>query len=100
VLASQKLDALVAPTTGVAWPLRSTGDDFPGESYSVAAVAGYPSLSVPMGQIDGLPAGLLFMGTAWSEPKLIEMAYAYEQRTRARRPPHFDTDTLIESGDP
>ncbi|MCX2895373.1 amidase [Stenotrophomonas lactitubi] len=100
VLASQKLDALVAPTTGVAWPLRSTGDDFPGESYSVAAVAGYPSLSVPMGQIDGLPAGLLFMGTAWSEPKLIEMAYAYEQRTRARRPPHFDTDALIESGDP
>ncbi|MEV5117565.1 amidase [Stenotrophomonas indicatrix] len=100
VLASQKLDALVAPTTGVAWPLRSTGDDFPGESYSIAAVAGYPSLSVPMGQIDGLPAGLLFMGTAWSEPKLIEMAYAYEQRTRARRPPHFDTDTLIESGDP
>lgn len=100
VLAAHQLDALVAPTTGVAWPIRSSGDDFPGESYSVAAVAGYPSLSVPMGQINGLPAGLLFMGTAWSEPKLIEMAYGYEQRTRARRPPHFDTDALIESGDP
>ncbi|MBI0301381.1 amidase, partial [Streptomyces sp. PRKS01-29] len=48
-LAAHQLDALVAPTTGVAWPIRSEGDDFPGESYSAAAVAGYPSLSVPMG---------------------------------------------------
>lgn len=100
VLAAYQLDALVAPTTGTAWPIRREGDDFPGESYSVAAVAGYPSLSVPMGQINGLPVGLLFMGTAWSEPKLIEMAYAYEQRTRARRPPHFETDTLIDTGEP
>lgn len=99
-LAAHQLDALVAPTTGVAWPIRSEGDDFPGESYSAAAVAGYPSLTVPMGQIDGLPVGLLFMGTAWSEPKLIEMAYAYEQRTRARKPPHFDTDALIDAGEP
>ena len=99
-LAAHQLDALVAPTTGVAWPIRSEGDDFPGESYSAAAVAGYPSLTVPMGQINGLPVGLLFMGTAWSEPKLIEMAYAYEQRTRARRPPHFDTDALIDAGEP
>ena len=100
VLAAHQLDGLIAPTTGIAWPLRSSGDDFPGESYSAAAVAGYPSLSVPMGQIDGLPAGLLFMGTAWSEPKLIEMAYAYEQRTGARQPPRFATDALIDAGDP
>ncbi len=100
VLAANQLDGLIAPTTGIAWPIRSSGDDFPGESYSAAAVAGYPSLSVPMGQIDGLPAGLLFMGTAWSEPKLIEMAYAYEQRTRARQPPRFATDALIDADDP
>ena len=100
VLAAHQLDGLIAPTTGIAWPLRSSGDDFPGESYSAAAVAGYPSLSVPMGQIDGLPAGLLFMGTAWSEPKLIEMAYSYEQRTGARQPPRFATDALIDAGDP
>jgi amidase len=99
VLREQKLDALVAPTTGVAWPIRpGSGDDFPGESYSAAAVAGYPSLTVPMAHVDGLPLGLLFMGTAWSEPRLIELGYAYEQRTRARRPPRFQTDTLLTNG--
>jgi len=96
VLREQKLDALVAPTTGTAWPIRpGSGDDFPGESYSAAAVAGYPSLTVPMAHVDGLPLGLLFMGTAWSEPRLIELGYAYEQRTRARRPPRFQTDSLL-----
>lgn len=99
VLREQKLDALVAPTTGVAWPIRpGSGDDFPGESYSAAAVAGYPSLSVPMAHVNGLPLGLLFMGTAWSEPRLIELGYAYEQRTRARRPPRFQTDSLLTNG--
>ena len=88
LLRAHQLDALVAPTTGTAWPItRSGGDAFPGGSYSAAAVAGYPSLSVPMGHVDGLPVGLLFMGTAWTEPRLIELGYAYEQRTMARRPP-------------
>ena len=54
-----------------------------------AAVAGYPSLNVPMGHANSLPLGLLFMGTAWSEPRLLELGYAYEQRTRARKPPTF-----------
>lgn len=99
VLREQNLDALVAPTTGVAWPIRpGRGDDFPGESYSAAAVAGYPSLTVPMAHVNGLPLGLLFMGTAWSEPRLIELGYAYEQRTRARRPPRFQTDSLLTNG--
>jgi len=96
VLKAERLDALVAPTTGVAWPIRTgQGDDFPGGSYSAAAVAGYPSLTVPMAHVNGLPLGLLFMGTAWSEPKLIELAYDYEQRTRARRPPRFGTQALL-----
>jgi len=87
-LKAHQLDALVAPTTGTAWAISTEGGDaFPGGSYGAAAVAGYPSLSVPMGHVDGLPAGLLFMGTAWSEPTLIELAYAFEQRTMARRPP-------------
>ncbi len=87
-LRADRLDALVAATTGAAW--RTTpgeGDAFPGGSYSAAAVAGYPSLSVPMGHADGLPLGLLFMGSAWSEPRLLELGYAYEQLTRARKPP-------------
>ncbi len=94
-LRAERLDALVAPTTGAAWPIRpDTPDDFPGGNYSAAAVAGYPSITVPMAHVNGLPLGLLFMGTAWSEPRLIELAYDYEQRTRARRPPTFTTTSL------
>jgi amidase len=93
-LRADRLDALIAPTTGAAW--RTTpgqGDAYPGGSYGAAAVAGYPSLSVPMGHADGLPLGLLFMGTAWSEPRLLELGHAYEQLTRARRPPVFADTT-------
>ncbi len=93
-LHAQQLDALIAPTTGAAWlTTPGKGDAFPGGNYSVAAVAGYPSLSVPMGHANGLPLGLLFMGTAWSEPRLLELGYAYEQLTRARRPPSFHSES-------
>ena len=89
-LKAQQLDALIAPATGPAWvtdPL--SGDHFTGEGYSAAAVAGYPSLTVPMGHSNGLPLGIVFMGTAWSEARLIELSYAYEQLTRARKPPEY-----------
>ncbi|WP_240098968.1 amidase [Thermomonas flagellata] len=87
-LRQHKLDALVAPAMSPAWPIDwINGDHFTGAGYGVAAVARYPSITVPMGQVHGLPVGIVFMGTAWSEPRLIELAYAYEQASRARRPP-------------
>lgn len=89
-LKSQNLQALIAPATGPAWitdPL--VGDHFPGAGYGAAAVAGYPSLTIPMGSSNGLPLGIVFMGTAWSEPRLIGLGYAYEQLTRARMPPQY-----------
>lgn len=84
------LDVLVAPTTGVAWPIDpAKGDTFPGAGYGAAAVAGYPALTVPMAHSNGLPLGLVFIGPAWSEARLLRVGYAYEQLTLARQPPGF-----------
>ena len=69
------------------------GDHFVGAGYGIAAVAGTPSITVPMGQVFGLPVGLSFIGTAWSEGKLITLAYAYEQASKARKPPTFAPTT-------
>jgi amidase len=85
-----KLDALVAPTDGPAWVTDFIdGDHFIGGSSTAAAVAGYPSVTVPAGFVFGLPVGISFFGRAWSEPTLIRLAYAYEQATRNRRAPKF-----------
>jgi amidase len=65
------------------------GDHYLGGSSGPAAIAGYPSITVPAGFVHGLPVGLSFTGGAWSEPKLIGLAYAYEQATKHRRPPRF-----------
>lgn len=90
VMRLHRLDALVAPTGSPAWPIDLiNGDHFLGASSSPAAVAGYPNVTVPMGQAFGLPVGISFFGTAWSEPTLIRVAYAFEQATRHRRPPRF-----------
>jgi amidase len=85
-----KLDALIAPTGGPAWLTDLiTGDHFGGGSSSSAAVAGYPNISIPAGEVFGLPVGISFFGRAWSEPTLIRLAYAYEQSSKHRRPPQF-----------
>ena len=92
VMAKFNLDALVAPTGGPAWLIDLVnGDSLGGGSSpsSVAAVAGYPHITVPAGFVRGLPVGISFFGRAWSEPTLIRLAYAYEQATRHRRPPTF-----------
>jgi amidase len=89
-LDAKVLDAIIAPSTGPAWPTNyATGDRFPGAGYVIAAVAGMPSLTVPMGESRGLPLGLTFMGRAYAEGELIAFAHAFEQATKARRPPAF-----------
>ncbi len=84
------LDALIAPTGGPAWLTDLVnGDHDTGGSSSLAAVAGYPNINVPAGFVFGLPVGISFFGRAWSEPKLIQIAYAFEQATRVRKKPNF-----------
>lgn len=90
VMAEHQLDALVMPTGGPAWKIdHVNGDHYLGASSQPAALAGYPAVSVPAGYVHGLPVGVTFMGTAYSEPKLIALAYAFEQATRARRAPRY-----------
>jgi amidase len=90
-LQKDHLDVLIAPTLGPAWTTDwVNGDHFVGGGVSSApAVAGYPHITVPMGQVHSLPVGLSLVGPAWSEPKLIAYAYAFEQQTHARTPPKF-----------
>lgn len=90
VMDKMKLDALIAPTSGPACLTDLLdGDRTPGNSTSLAAVAGYPHVTVPMGYVFGMPVGLSFFGRAWSEPMLIKLAYAYERQTKMRKPPRF-----------
>jgi amidase len=84
------LDAIIAPTGGPAWNTDwVNGDHFSGGSSSPAACAGYPAITIPAGFIHGLPVGITFMGTAWSEPTLIKLAFAFEQATKLRKAPGF-----------
>jgi amidase len=90
VMDKNKLDALIAPTGGPAWPTDwVNGDHFTGGYSTASAVAGYPHITMPAGYVFGMPVGISFFGRAWSEPALIKFAYAFEQATRARRAPRF-----------
>jgi amidase len=91
VMDEENLDAFVSPTGSPAWKTDLTlGDNFALSSSSPSARAGYPIISVPMGQLDGLPVGVSFFGRAWSEPVLLEIAYAFEQATNHRFVPEFN----------
>jgi amidase len=90
IMKQYNLDAILEPTGAPAWKTDLVlGDHFVGGSSSLAAVAGYPSITVPAGFVRDLPVGLSFTGKAWSEPLLIEIAYAFEQVSKERRPPKF-----------
>jgi len=90
LMQEHNLDAIVAPTGGPAWPVDLVnGDHFGGGSSSMAARAGYPNITVPAGYIHDLPVGISIFGAAWSEPKLLRIAYSFEQHSQVRKPPAF-----------
>jgi amidase len=91
-LETGNLDALIAPTRAAAWLTdHINGDQSMGvSSSSLAAVSGYPSITVPAGEISGLPIGISFIGDAYSDAKLIRLAFAFEQAGYRRKPPLAD----------
>ncbi|HEY2897661.1 MAG TPA: amidase [Gemmatimonadaceae bacterium] len=96
IMNAHKLDALVAPTNGPAWLIDLVnGDADGGGSSSPAAEAGYPSITVPAGYAFGLPVGISFFGRAWSEAKLIRIAYSFEQAANARHAPTYGRTAVL-----
>jgi amidase len=90
VMIAHKLDAMIAPTDSPAWPNDYVlGDHSVATSSTPAAIAGYPHVTVPAGQVYGLPVGLSFFGSPRTEVKLIRYAFAFEQATNARKPPQY-----------
>lgn len=90
VMDEHQLDAIVAPTRGLAWTIDLVnGDHGRGSSSTPAARAGYPNITVPAGFAFGLPLGLSFFGKAYTEPVLLKLAYSFEQASKARKKPGF-----------
>jgi amidase len=96
LLAKHRVDALVSVTSGPAWLIDPVnGDAETGGSSSPAAVAGYPDVTVPAGDYHGLPVGISFYGTAWTEAKLLALAADFEAATHARREPTFPATVKV-----
>ena len=90
IMTKHNLDAIVSPTGSPAWKTDLiNGDKYYISTTVYAALSGYPNINVPMGFIGSVPVGISFYGRAWSEPLLLEIAYAYEQNTSHRKPPEF-----------
>jgi amidase len=96
LMKDHSLDAICGPTDGPSWCTDViNGDSFTGYgTYSPAAIAGYPSISIPMGAVFGLPVGLCFIGKPWGEGDLIKVAYGYEQASKKRTSPEFKDDIV------
>ena len=91
ILKKNQLNALIGPATGASWCIdKVNGDHFTGYgAYGIAAIAGYPSVTVPMGYVHELPVGLSFISTAYDDERLIALAYAFEQLTKVRKTPKY-----------
>jgi amidase len=99
VMKKHRLDALVAPTGGPVWTTDLVnGDHYSGGYSSASAVSGYPHVTVPAGNVFGLPVGLSFFAGAWSEPRLLTYAYAFEQATKARQVPTLASGPKVVNG--
>jgi len=96
MMADNKLDAICGVTNGLSWCIDLINGDYDtGFSFSTpAAISGYPHITVPMGLIHNLPIGLSFMGSAYTEPLLISLAYSYEQATKKRVAPTFIPNSI------
>jgi amidase len=98
-LGAHELDAIAMPTMGPAWLIDHVNGDSPhGSGYQVAAVAGYPTVSVPIGEARGLPVGLSLVGAAWSEAKLLRLAFSLEQALALTMRPAFLATVPLFSG--
>jgi amidase len=94
VMDKNNLDAVFAPSNSPVWMIDLVNGDSPTNyvgSSSLAAVSGYPNITVPAAFINELPIGVSFFGRAFSEPVLIQIGYAFEQATKARRAPRFES---------
>lgn len=91
LLKANKVDALIGPTVSASWPIDAVhGDQYPGSGGGwLAAIAGYPHLTVPMGQVKGLPVGLSFIGPKWSDAEMLALGHAYEQARGPLPGPRF-----------